>query len=62
MRNDSANNTGEVSGSEGYTELSGFGICFFWLSENVCVEELYDLFEEEEFGHSIGNLLRIDDR
>ena len=30
--------------------------------ENVSVEELHDPFEEVEFGNSVGDLLRVNDK
>lgn len=62
MRNDGTNDTSEVTGSEGHTELSSFGVGFLWFCEDVSVEELHDLFKEEEFGHSVGNLLKVNDK
>ena len=57
MRDDGADNTSEVSGSEGDTELSSLAIRFLGLSEDAGIEELHDLLEEEELGHGIGNLV-----
>ena len=62
MRDYGANDTSEVTGSEGHTELSGFVVGLLGLSEDVSVEELHDLFEEEEFGHSVRDLLRVNDK
>ena len=56
MGDDGANNTSEVTGSEGDTELSGLAVSLLRASEDVGVEQLDDLFEEEEFGHSVRNL------
>ena len=62
MRDDGANDTSEVTGCEGHTELSGFGVGFLGFGENVSVEELYNLFEEVEFSHSVGDLSRVNDK
>lgn len=56
MRDDSANNTSEITGREGNTELSSLAIGFFGFGEDVGVEELDDLLKEEELGHSIRDL------
>jgi hypothetical protein len=56
VRNDGANNTGEITRGESDTELSSFGIGFLGLSEDVGVEELDNLLEEEEFGHGVRDL------
>ena len=61
MRDDGTNNTSEITGGEGHTELGSLGISVLGLGENVSVEELHNLFKEEEFGHSVGDLSRVDD-
>lgn len=58
MRDNSADNTSEVTRSESNTKLSSLGICFFGLREDVSVKELDNLFKEEEFGHGIRDLLK----
>lgn len=62
MRDDGTNDTSEVTGSEGHTELSGFSVGILGFGENVSVEELHDFFEEVEFGHSVGDLLMVKDK
>lgn len=56
VRDDSADNTSNVTGREGDTELSGFAVCILGLSENVGVEQLDDLLKEEELGHGVRDL------
>jgi hypothetical protein len=58
VRDDGADNTSNVTGGEGDTELSGFAVAILGLSEDVLVEELNGLLEEEELGHGVGDLTR----
>jgi len=58
VRDDSADDTGEVTGSEGDAELSSLGVGLLGLGEDVGVEHLDDLLEEEELGHGVGDLTR----
>jgi len=53
---DGANNTGEITGTEGDSELSGFAVALFRSGEDVGVEDLDDLLEEVELGHGIRDL------
>jgi hypothetical protein len=54
--NDGANDTSEVAGSKGDSELRGFGVSIRRSGEDVSVEELNDLLEEVELGHSVWDL------
>jgi hypothetical protein len=56
--NDGANDTREVTRTEGDSELSGLAVGFFRGGEDVSVEELDDLLEEVELGHSVWDLSR----
>jgi hypothetical protein len=56
--NDGANDTREVTGTEGDSELSGLAVALLRSGEDVCVEELDDLLEEVELGHSVWDLQR----
>lgn len=55
---DGANDTGEVTGSEGDTELRALAVLGLGLRENVRVEEGDDLLEEIELGHRVRDLTR----
>ena len=55
---DGADDTGEVTGGEGDTELSTLAVGFFGGGEDVAVEEGDDVLEEEELGHGVGDLNR----
>ena len=54
---DGADNTSEVTGGEGDTELSTLVIGLLGGSEDVGVEELDDLLEEEELCHRVRDLI-----
>jgi hypothetical protein len=56
VRDNSAENTSQITWSESDTELSGFVVVFFSLGENVIIEELYEPFESDELDDGIGNL------
>ena len=56
MRDDSANDTGEVSRREGDAELRRLAVGVLRLSEDVGIELLHDLLETEELGHRVRNL------
>lgn len=57
VRNDGADNTSEVTRRECDTELCALAVCVLGLSEDVGVEELDDLFEAEELGHCVRDLV-----
>ena len=48
VRDDGADNTGEVTRREGDAELGGFAVGVFRCSEDVCVKQLDDLLEEAD--------------
>ena len=54
--NDGANNTREVTRTEGDSELSGLAVGVLGVGEHVGVEELDDLLEEVELGHGVWDL------
>ena len=56
MGDDGANDTGEVTGSECDSELSGLAVGVLRSGEDVRVEELDDLLKEVELGHSVRDL------
>ena len=56
MRDDGADDTGEVTGSEGDTELGRLAVGLLGRGEDVGVEELNNLLEEVELGHRVGDL------
>jgi hypothetical protein len=56
VRDDSANDTGEVSRRKGDAELRSFAVRVFGLSEQARIELLHDLLETEELGHRVWNL------
>ena len=51
-----ADDTGEVTGGEGDTELRRLAVCVLGLGEDVGVEELHDVLEEVEFSHGVRDL------
>ena len=53
---DGADDTGEVAGGEGDTELRRLAVRLLGRGEDVGVEQLDDLLEEEELGHGVGDL------
>ena len=53
---DGANDTGEVTRSEGDSELSGLAVGVLRSGEDMGVEERNDLLEEVELGHGVWNL------
>ena len=55
---DGADDASEVAGGEGDTELGGLGVGFLGSGEDIGVEEVYDVLEEEELGHRVGDLSR----
>ena len=56
VRDDRADNTGEVTGGERDTELRRLAVRILWRGEDVAVEEGDDVLEEEELGHGVGDL------
>ena len=56
--NDGADDTSEVTGTEGDSKLGRFAVGVLRCSEDVSVEELHDLLEEIELCHGIWNLRR----
>ena len=58
VRDDGADDTGEVTGGEGDTELSTLAVGVFGGGEDVAVEKGDDVLEEEELGHGVGDLNR----
>lgn len=56
VRDDSANNTGEVSRSKGDAELRGLAVGVLRLGEDARIELLHDLLETEELGHRVRDL------
>ena len=56
VRDDGADDTREVTGSKGDSELSGLAVGVLRSGEDVGVEELDNLLEEVELGHGIWDL------
>ena len=56
MGDDGANDTREITGSEGDSELSRLAVGVLRSGEDVRVEDLDDLLEEVELGHSVWDL------
>ena len=56
VRNNSAENTGQVTWSEGNTKLGWLVVVFFSLSEDVIVEESDEPFESDELDDGVWNL------
>ena len=54
---DGADDTGDVTGGEGDTELHGLAVGVLGCGEDVLVEEADNVLEEEELGHRIGDLM-----
>ena len=59
VRDDGADDTREVTGSEGDSELSGLAVGVLRSSEDVGIEEFDNLLEEAELGHGIWDLCPI---
>ena len=56
VRDDSAEDTGEVTGHEGDHELSGLGVGALGGGEDVLVEGLHGVLEGAELDHGVGDL------
>lgn len=56
MRNDSAENTSQITRSKSNSQLKSFGVFILWLSENIGIEKLDDLFEGDELDNGIWDL------
>jgi len=56
VRDYGTDNTREVAGGESNTELCRLAVGILWLSEDVGIEELDNLFKEEELGHGVRDL------
>jgi hypothetical protein len=59
MRDDGADNTGEVTRSKGNAKLDVLGVGLLGCGKDVSVEHLDDTLEEEELGHGVGDLWEI---
>ena len=58
VRHDGADDTGELTGREGDTELGALAVGVLGLGEDVAVEHLDDVLKEEELRHRVGDLER----
>jgi len=56
MRDNSAENTSNITRHEGNHKLGGLAVFALWLSENVRVEVLDDLLESDELHNGVRNL------
>lgn len=56
MRDDGTENTSQISGSESDSQLHSLRVFVLWLSEDLGVEELDDLFESDELDDGVWNL------
>lgn len=56
VRDDGAEDTGEVSGHESNTELSALGVIFLSLGEVISIEVSNEPFESDELDNCVGNL------
>ena len=59
VRDDGADDTGQVTGRERDAELRRFAVCVLRLGKDVRVEVLHDLLEAEELGHRVRDLRTI---
>lgn len=62
VRDDSADDTGKVTGGEGDTELRGLAVGIFRRGEHAAVEHLHNVLEEEELRHRVGDLYQRPNR
>jgi hypothetical protein len=56
MRNNSAENTGNITRHESDHELGSFAVFTLWLGENISVEFGDDLFESDKLNNSVWDL------
>jgi len=58
LRNESTNDTSNVTRGKSDTKLSALSVTAAWLGEDVTVEEFDNLFEEIELSHCVRDLAR----
>ena len=56
VRDNSTNDTSDVTRSKSNTKLSALGVTILRGSEDISIESFHDLFEEEELGHGVRDL------